>query len=141
MKFTNLYMMSISFIVACQSGWSPYINENHPDTYALGDKEKSALEYQKATHFCVNGKISRVECWDVDIDAAHYSSGEVMTCTPEGGVMCNNADNFPAPCSDYKIRYFCECSKLMFSWNNQTSIVSILGCFTHLLTVKYLNKE
>ncbi|XP_052092501.1 mucin-5AC-like [Mytilus californianus] len=94
---------------ACRSGWSPYINENHPDTYALGDKEKSALEYQKATHFCAYGKISTVECWDVDIDAAHYSSGEVMTCTPEGGVVCNNADNFPAPCSDYKIRYFCEC--------------------------------
>jgi hypothetical protein len=111
-KYIHLLQSNIFFVTdTCVAGWSKWINENHPATYSLGDKEKSATEYQTANHFCVGGQIKRVECWDVDIDAAHYSSGESMKCTPKDGVSCMNADNFPAPCSDYKIRYLCECGK------------------------------
>ena len=45
------------------------MDENNPNTYALGDKEKSATEYQKANHFCTKGTINKVECWNTDIDA------------------------------------------------------------------------
>jgi hypothetical protein len=90
------------------------VDENNPNTYALGDKEKSATEYQKANHFCTKGTINKVECWNTDIDAPDYSSGEVHKCSRQEGLVCANADNFPAPCTNYKIRYNCVCSKFFF---------------------------
>nr|KAG5709674.1 hypothetical protein BaRGS_027699 [Batillaria attramentaria] len=32
------------------------------------------------------------------------SSGEIVTCSVDQGLVCNNADNFPIPCSDYQVR-------------------------------------
>ncbi|VDI58130.1 Hypothetical predicted protein [Mytilus galloprovincialis] len=90
--------------------WSPWVDERNPTTYALGDKEKSGLEYQKASGFCSGGTIHKVKCWSTDIGAFHYSTGEVMKCTPIDGVVCNNADNFPMTCTNYKIRYQCTCN-------------------------------
>ncbi|XP_071181496.1 uncharacterized protein [Mytilus edulis] len=90
--------------------WSPWVDERNPITYALGDKEKSGLEYQKASGFCSGGTIHKVECWSTDIGVFHYSTGEVMKCTPIDGVVCNNADNYPITCTNYKIRYQCYCN-------------------------------
>ncbi|CAG2193683.1 unnamed protein product [Mytilus edulis] len=66
--------------------WSPWVDERNPITYALGDKEKSGLEYQKASGFCSGGTIHKVECWSTDIGVFHYSTGEVMKCTPIDGM-------------------------------------------------------
>ncbi|XP_063397551.1 uncharacterized protein LOC134681842 isoform X2 [Mytilus trossulus] len=90
--------------------WSPWVDERNPTTHALGDKEKSGLEYQKASGFCSGGTIHKVECWSTDIGAFHYSIGQVMKCTPIDGVVCNNADNYPLTCTNYKIRYQCYCN-------------------------------
>ena len=37
------------------------------------------------------------------------STGEIIQCTIEGGLVCLNDDNAPIPCSDYKVRYQCTC--------------------------------
>lgn len=86
--------------------WSPWVN-NMNGNDGNGDKEMSAKEYQQSTGFCAGGTITKVECWDNTIDAESYSSGAIMTCNPERGLICNNDDNFPIPCDDYKIRYYC----------------------------------
>jgi hypothetical protein len=70
------------------------------------------------TAFCPGGTITNVDCMTVD-NIEYFSSGEVLTCTANGGLQCSNADNFPVPCSDYKIRYECTCGK--FSTINFTS--------------------
>ncbi|KAH3721630.1 hypothetical protein DPMN_064566 [Dreissena polymorpha] len=54
------------------------------------------------------GKVTSIECATVD-GIASYSTGEIQQCTLETGSRCMNDDNFPVQCSDYKIRYFCDC--------------------------------
>ena len=61
--------------------------------------------------FCPGGKVSSIECVTSD-GIASYSTGEMMECSVERGLVCLNADNDPIPCSDYKIRYFCECASM-----------------------------
>lgn len=53
--------------------------------------------------------MTRVECYAEAGDIPSYSSGEVLTCDAATGLTCNNADNFPVTCTDYKIRYYCQC--------------------------------
>ncbi|WAQ93448.1 EDIL3-like protein [Mya arenaria] len=90
----------------CKRSWSSWINTDNPDSVD-GDRE-SWTAAQKAA-FCPHGKVSRIECRTID-EIASYSSGEIMQCTIEGGAVCLNNDNFPVPCSDYKIKYFCQCT-------------------------------
>ena len=67
------------------------------------------------TAFCPYGKVSSIECVTSD-GIASYSTGEIIECSLERGLVCLNADNDPIPCSDYKIRYMCECeSKSLMS--------------------------
>ncbi|XP_048245023.1 mucin-5AC-like isoform X2 [Haliotis rufescens] len=87
------------------SHWSPWINKDTPDT-GKGDYEKITPEQQQ--QYCSGGKLTKIDCQTVD-DIEYFSSGEVMKCLLTTGSTCNNADNMPIPCSDYKIRYFCEC--------------------------------
>lgn len=92
----------------CVEKWSDWLNKNSPTTQgALGDYEKMT-DAEKA-QFCPGGNVTKVECHAVDGDIPSYSSGEILTCYPDQGLACNNADNFPMPCSDYKARFFCSC--------------------------------
>ncbi|XP_067650638.1 mucin-5AC-like [Haliotis asinina] len=88
------------------SQWSPWINQDKPGVGG-GDYEKISPELEK--QYCSGGTLTKIECMTVD-GIEYYSSGEVMQCTMAGGSSCSNADNFPMPCSDYQIRYFCECT-------------------------------
>ena len=89
----------------CVSGWSAWINKDTPDT---GDGDLEKMTSSELTSFCPGGTITQVECQTVD-GIEYYSSGEILTCTTDGGLQCNNADNFPIPCSDYQIKYECTC--------------------------------
>lgn len=92
----------------CVEKWSDWLNKNSPTTQgALGDYEKMT-DAEKA-QFCPGGNVTKAECHAVDGDIPSYSSGEILTCYPDQGLACNNADNFPMPCSDYKARFFCSC--------------------------------
>ncbi|KAL4222951.1 Mucin-5B [Mactra antiquata] len=91
--------------VPCTSKWSNWINTDSPDT-GDGDRE----EWTKADKdgFCIGGHITGIECITTD-GIPFDSTGEIMQCTLEGGLVCLNADNAPIPCSDYKIKYYCAC--------------------------------
>ena len=109
----------------CVSGWSAWINKDTPDT---GDGDLEKMTSSELTSFCPGGTITQVECQTVD-GIEYYSSGEILTCTTDGGLQCNNADNFPIPCSDYQIKYECtcpgECQRT--KWSNNW----ILMCLKH----------
>ena len=91
----------------CVGGWSPWINQDSPD---VGDGDHEQMTSSELTSFCPGGTITKVDCQTVD-GIEYFSSGEILTCTTDGGLQCNNADNFPIPCSDYKIRYECTCPR------------------------------
>ena len=90
----------------CVNGWSDWLNRNSPDVSGTGDVEK--MTASELTSFCPGGTISQVECQTAD-GIPSYSSGEILTCTTDGGLVCSNADNFPIPCTDYQIKYQCTC--------------------------------
>ena len=79
------------------------------------------LSPSELQQFCANGKIKAIEC-ETTTGIASYSTGEIAMCTIEGGSVCLNADNTPMPCSDYKIRYYCECNG-MYLFLRQNSIL------------------
>ncbi|XP_055959260.1 hemocytin [Patella vulgata] len=97
----------------CIKGWSHYVN-THTPTSALSQMEGG--EHEKMTpeelnKFCFGGKVTKIECTTID-NVSFESKGDILTCTLDGGLECENADNFPAPCSDYRVRYFCECQAI-----------------------------
>ncbi|XP_025095657.1 mucin-5AC-like [Pomacea canaliculata] len=89
----------------CVNGWSAWINNDSPDT---GDGDVEKMTSQQLSQFCPGGRVTQVDCRTTE-DIEYFSSGEMLTCTVDGGLVCNNADNDPIPCSDYKIRYECSC--------------------------------
>ena len=111
----------------CHDRWSNYINQDHPDS-GTGDMEKWS-DAQLAT-FCPDGKVTQIECVTTT-GILSYSTGEIMTCTLEGGLACLNDDNAPIKCSDYKIRYFCKCNgKLIVKIYHTVKILNIGTCMS-----------
>ena len=93
-------------ITTCsKSFWTPWINKDIPST---GDGDRELLTDSEKAALCVGGKVSDIQCYTVD-GTPSYSSGEVVSCDLNGGLVCNNDDNMPIPCSDYQVRYFCQC--------------------------------
>ena len=90
----------------CVDRWSNWINKDSPTT---GDGDREVLTQSELQQFCSDGKVKTIECVTTT-GIASYSTGEIAMCTIEGGSVCLNDDNYPMPCSDYKIRYFCECN-------------------------------
>ncbi|KAL3831915.1 hypothetical protein ACJMK2_023609 [Sinanodonta woodiana] len=89
----------------CTSGWSSWINHDNPTS---DDKEIENMTPEELQKFCPGGKITRIDC-ETASGIPHYSSGEILSCTIAAGLTCNNGDNFPISCSDYKVKYYCEC--------------------------------
>ena len=90
----------------CVDRWSTFINQDNPNS-GTGDIENWSASQLAA--FCPNGKVTQIECVTTT-GIASYSTGDIMTCTIEGGLSCLNDDNAPMKCQDYKIRYFCKCN-------------------------------
>ena len=141
---SNIYMYVIFYsTVACNSRWSTWMNRDKP---GVGDGDIEVMTPQELKQFCYNGKVTGVEC--ITVDGIHsYSTGEIMTCSIEGGSSCLNDDNFPMPCSDYKIRYFCTCDgelniKLLFCYltvdsvTKYTSSVLLNKIYSILIKIK-----
>jgi hypothetical protein len=91
----------------CISRWSDWINANHP-TPDLSSGDHELMTSSELAAFCPGGTITHVDCMTVD-NIEYFSSGEILTCDANNGLVCNNTDNDPVPCSDYKIRYECSC--------------------------------
>ena len=92
-----------------QSVLSPWVNKDTPDT---GDGDHEFLTTEELARFCVGGVVTHIECYSGDIP--YESTGEIATCDLKNGLVCNNKDNEPVPCSDYKVRYLCECTGKCF---------------------------
>jgi hypothetical protein len=104
------------------------MNTHHPgDPGISGDHEPSAAEFMKSNHFCSGGTVTKVECYSVTMDAPAESSGEIITCNAERGLVCDDSDNFPIPCGDYKIRYYCACGMYNQSNINKDAAKCSLG--------------
>ena len=93
-------------VVCTKSHWTPWINKDTPEV-GNGDFEKITPEEIKT--LCPGGMISQIQCFTID-GIKSESTGEVMDCSLQKGSSCSNLDNYPAPCSDFKVRYFCDCS-------------------------------
>ena len=113
----------------CVGGWSSWINHNNPSS-GTGDREQ--LTEAEKLQLCSGGNLTRVECHVVDGDIPSYSSGEVAECSVDRGFTCNNADNFPIPCSDYKARFYCECPGMCLLYI--VSLFFFLRIFRHSIT-------
>ena len=89
----------------CKTQWSAWVNRDNP---ASGGGDREVWTDAEKQAFCPGGTINKINCTTVD-GIPSYSSGEIASCYPDTGFECNNADNFPVPCSDYRISYFCKC--------------------------------
>ena len=91
------------------SKWSPWINRDKPD---VGGSDHEEMTPEEKKRFCYGGNVTQIECAvDSENHIPYYSSGDIVQyCDKEKGIMCSNAYNYPVTCSDYKIRYYCECS-------------------------------
>ncbi|XP_041367296.1 uncharacterized protein LOC121381939 [Gigantopelta aegis] len=105
----SIHMTTLHSPGKCTGSWSHWINTDKPDT-GDGDFEHiSAIDLRNKHNFCKGGgKITKIECYSVDLQAYSYSTGAVVTCNLDKGLICKTSDNFPAPCDDYQIRYYCE---------------------------------
>ncbi|KAJ8313908.1 hypothetical protein KUTeg_008469 [Tegillarca granosa] len=92
-----------------QSFWGPWINQHSP----VNGTDFEYLSASELSQFCVNGKITKINCYTDDplMSVSSDRTGETSTCRLETGFLCRNIDNYPYKCSDYKIRYFCECQE------------------------------
>lgn len=62
---------------------------------------------EEKKQFCTTGRIVTVECAAVD-GTPYYDTGDIATCSVEGGLECLNDINYISGCQDYMIRYQCE---------------------------------
>ena len=83
------------------------MNQDTPDS---GDGDIETLTEQQKQQLCPGGQLVEIECQTTD-GIEYYSSGEIATCDLNTGMVCNNADNFPIPCSDYQVKYRCKCAE------------------------------
>ena len=65
------------------------------------------LAREKA-QFCPGGRITEVECSTVN-NIPSEATGETVDCNVYSGLTCLFVENAPIPCSDYKVRFFCDC--------------------------------
>uniref|UniRef100_A0A061QFX2 Putative hemolectin n=1 Tax=Cupiennius salei TaxID=6928 RepID=A0A061QFX2_CUPSA len=113
--------------LAC-SYWSEWINENHPNNGgegtkkggikggggSRGDTEKvMLLKLQREYDFCQEGYLSDIECREASTDLNYNETGDKkLACSVASGFRCRGRDQPNHRCKDYKIRYFCSCSKM-----------------------------
>ena len=109
--------------VVCTPGWSSWINKNTP-TAAVDSVEHEFMSVGEQRMFCPGGNIKAIECATVD-DIPAESSGEILTCYKDTGLTCNNVDNQPIPCSDYHVRYECQCAGNTFIY----CVTTIAFCY------------
>ena len=94
----------------CKPRWLPWINNMTPTTEMnYIEHEYMALDKQK--ELCSDGHITRIEC-ETTGGIPFYSAGAMgTTCDIKDGFICKNSENYPVPCEDYKVRYYCECER------------------------------
>lgn len=99
----------------CKPRWLPWINSMTP-TSDMSYVEHEFMSLDKQKELCSDGRITRIEC-ETTSGIPFYSAGAVgTTCDITSGFTCRNDENYPIPCEDYKVRYFCECERKYISF-------------------------
>ena len=83
--------------------WSMWVDRNTIQPLG-GDAEKMTAEELK--RFCQRGTVDAVECETLD-GKSFKISGDIVTCTIENGLVCDEFQNYPIGCQDYRVRYQC----------------------------------
>ncbi|XP_070397542.1 SCO-spondin-like [Dermacentor albipictus] len=91
--------------------WSDWFDTSRPGVEGNnGDREPGVRGHPQLQGFCEHGYVSAASCRN-DEDADFSETGQLgLTCTPEDGFTCSDADQ-PAGrrCDNYKIRFYCSC--------------------------------
>ena len=94
---------------SCKSKWLPWINNMTP-TQGMEYIEHEYMSLEKQKELCPEGRITRIEC-ETTTGIPQYSAGSIgTTCDILSGLTCKNQDNYPIPCEDFKVRYYCQCA-------------------------------
>ncbi|XP_019613857.1 PREDICTED: uncharacterized protein LOC109461830 isoform X5 [Branchiostoma belcheri] len=95
----------------CDPYWTEFFDESTP-TIGLNGQETETLEDLRTKYMICHGQpITDVECVDEN-GISYRDTGDVASCTTEGGLVCNNHDNWfteDKQCSNYKVRFQCGC--------------------------------
>ncbi|WAR14241.1 HMCT-like protein [Mya arenaria] len=95
----------------CNPRWLPWINNMTP-TNEMSYVEHEFMSLQKQQELCFDGKITRFECQTI-YGVSFHSAGTVgSTCEILSGLTCKNSDNYPVPCDDFQVRYYCDCAPM-----------------------------
>ena len=94
----------------CQPKWLPWINNMKPTT------NESYIEHEYITikeqqQQCSNGHVTRIECETIDGIPHDSVMATGTTCDIFSGYTCRNSENYPVPCEDMKVRYYCDCER------------------------------
>lgn len=83
--------------------WSMWIDRHTVEPLG-GDNEKMTSE--ELSRFCQRGTISDIQCETLD-GRSYKLAGDITTCTIESGLVCDEFQNYPIGCQDYRVRYEC----------------------------------
>ena len=103
--------------IVCDHGWTQEMNVDTPDDGDNGDYE-TIPNLRKKYAFCDVGNIITARCYKAGTNTTHDHTGETVTCDPTTGLACNNWDQLnqsSGKCSDYSIRFYCNCKSSKFS--------------------------
>lgn len=94
----------------CKPKWLPWIDNMKPTTnMSYIEHEFMTIEEQEKQ--CVDGHVTRIEC-ETTQGIPHFSVGaKGTTCDIYSGFTCRNSENYPVPCEDFKVRYYCDCAR------------------------------
>ena len=119
----------------CKPRWLPWVNNMTPTT-DMNYIEHEFMTEEALKKECFDGHITRIEC-ETTSGIPDYSSGSIgTTCEVPTGLTCENSRNYPIPCEDFKVRYYCECIRKLFSFSFflSYSVIQILD--TLILSIK-----
>ncbi|XP_076822933.1 mucin-2-like [Clavelina lepadiformis] len=94
----------------CSVKWSSWFNTHHPEPYMTsGDWETINHIEAKYGPICTKSTISDVQCVCAGSASDWTTTGDVMTCNTEEGLVCRNSQQSGGfTCVDYKIRFLCS---------------------------------
>jgi hypothetical protein len=120
LKATNiLYMTPVGLICSLSNIYYELCNGNWIENLSCINRTPCVFRTQKLEHSTLL-MVPLVQKW-----LAFWYSVADFSLSPRAYVLGlfssthldhPNADNFPAPCTNYKIRYNCVCSKFFFSY-------------------------
>ncbi|XP_059485087.1 hemocytin isoform X2 [Neocloeon triangulifer] len=92
--------------------WSKWINEHKKsESEDRFEKEGKSLQQLRNDSFCLDGHLSKIECFSVGLGKDYRSTRNVkVKCDLHSGLTCLDSDQASlSRCLDYKIRYYCSC--------------------------------